>query len=186
MRTVQQQLSALGYWLGTPDGTYGGLTTQAVLALQKAAGLSRDGVLGPRTRAALEAKVRPSARIGGTGIEVDKTRQLLLVVRGGTVRTILNTSTGSGQEYTSSYGTRAVAVTPSGTYHVYYVVDGMDHGTLGDLWRPRFFNGGIAVHGAASVPGYPASHGCARVSNAAIDMIWADNLMPMGSRVTVY
>ena len=41
------------------------------------------------------------------------------------------------------------------------------------LWRPRYFNGGIAVHGSPSIPAYPASHGCARVSNAAMDMIWA-------------
>lgn len=186
VKQVQQRLSALGYWLGTPDGGYGGLTTQAVMALQKAAGLGRDGVFGPQTAKALAAGTRPSARIGGTGIEIDKARQLLLVVRGGRVTTILNTSTGSGQPYVSSYGTKAIATTPSGSFRVYYVVDGLNHGKLGDLWRPRFFNGGIAVHGAGYVPGYPASHGCARVSNPAIDMIWANNLMPMGSTVTVY
>lgn len=186
VKSVQQQLSSLGYWLGTPDGSYGGLTTQAVMALQKAAGLGRDGIFGPQTRKALQAGARPSSRAGGDGVEVDKGRQLLLIVRGGRVQTILNTSTGSGQEYISSYGTKAIATTPSGSYHVYYTVNGMDHGKLGDLWRPRFFNGGIAVHGASYVPGYPASHGCARVSNPAIDMIWANDIMPMGSRVTVY
>ncbi|MDF2093416.1 L,D-transpeptidase family protein [Knoellia sp. 3-2P3] len=183
--SVQQRLSSLGYWLGTPDGTYGYLTSQAVMALQKSAGLGRDGVFGPATRRALQAGVRPQSRIGGTGLEIDLQRQVLLVVRGGAVTTILNTSTGNGEPF-EYYGRTARAVTPAGTYSVFRTVDGNDEGPLGDLWRPRYFNGGIAVHGAASVPAYPASHGCARVSNAAMDMIWARALMPVGSRVVVY
>lgn len=185
VKEVQQRLTALGYWNGSADGVYGGLTSQAVMALQKAAGLGRDGVFGPATRRALLNGVRPQSRIGGTGIEIDKARQLLLVVRGGKVTTILNTSTGSGQSYTSQGSTR-IATTPVGTFSTYRSVNHLDKGPLGDLWRPRYFNGGIAVHGAGSVPGYPASHGCARVSNPAMDMIWADNLMPIGSRVVVY
>jgi hypothetical protein len=185
VRTVQQRLSSLGYWLGAPDGTYGGLTVQAVMALQKAAGLGRDGVYGPATRRALMAGVRPQSRMGGTGVEIDKARQLLLVVRGGAVTTVLNTSTGSGQPYEYDKH-QYVANTPAGSYSVFRTVDHLDKGPLGDLWRPRYFNGGIAVHGAAYVPGYPASHGCARVSNPAMDMIWANNLMPVGSRVAVY
>ncbi len=185
VKSVQQKLSNLGYWNGTADGQYGDLTSQAVMALQKAAGLGRDGVFGPATRRALEAGVRPQSRVGGTGVEIDKARQLLLVVRGGAVTTILNTSTGSGQHY-SYNGNDRIATTPAGTYSVYRTVDHLDKGPLGDLWRPRYFNGGIAVHGAAYVPGYPASHGCARVSNPAMNMIWANGLMPVGGRVVVY
>ena len=186
VRSVQQRLSDLGYWNGTPDGQYGLLTSQAVMALQKAAGLGRDGVYGPATRRALQAGLRPQSRMGGTGVEIDKARQLLLVVRGGRVTTILNTSTGSGQPYQTKSGGTAVATTPAGSFSVFRTVDHLDKGPLGDLWRPRYFNGGIAVHGAGSVPGYPASHGCARVSNPAMDMIWARGLMPVGSRVVVY
>jgi peptidoglycan hydrolase-like protein with peptidoglycan-binding domain len=185
VKQVQQRLTALGYWNGSADGAYGGLTSQAVMALQKAAGLGRDGVFGPATRRALQNAVRPQSRIGGTGTEIDKARQLLLVVRGGQVTMILNTSTGSGERYTSQ-GTTRIAMTPAGTYSTFRSVNHLDKGPLGDLWRPRYFNGGIAVHGAGNVPGYPASHGCARVSNAAMDMIWANNLMPIGGRVTVY
>ena len=103
--SVQKRLASLGYWLGGPDGTYGYLTTQSVMALQKAAGLGRDGVFGPATRRALEAGVRPQSRTGGTGVEIDLQRQLLLVVRGGSVTTILNTSTGNGEMF-ESYGRR--------------------------------------------------------------------------------
>ena len=185
VRTIQQRLSDLGYWNGAPDGSFGQLTEQAVMALQKAAGLGRDGVFGPSTRHALEVGVRPTSRVGGDGVEIDRALQLLLIVRGGRVATILNTSTGSGQHYTYQ-GVDAVALTPSGTFAVFRTVDHLDKGPLGDLWRPRYFNGGIAVHGAAAIPGYPASHGCARVSDAAMDLIWAQELMPVGSRVVVY
>ncbi len=44
---------------------------------------------------------------------------------------------------------------------------------------------GIAVHGYGSVPAYPASHGCARVSLPAMDMIWRERLMPSGATVLV-
>jgi peptidoglycan hydrolase-like protein with peptidoglycan-binding domain len=182
---LQQRLKELGYWLGTPDGSFGSLTQQAVWAFQKSAGLQRDGVVGPKTRRALAAGTRPKATIGGNGVEIDLDRQILLVVRGGSVRTILNTSTGSGEEYTSTSGHRAIAVTPRGSYTVYRAVDGPVTNSLGELWRPRFFHRGIAVHGSGNVPPWPASHGCARLSNAAINMIWATDLMPVGSRVVV-
>jgi peptidoglycan hydrolase-like protein with peptidoglycan-binding domain len=182
---LQQRLTELGYWLGTPDSSFGSLTQQAVWALQKSAGLRRDGVVGPKTLKALEAGTRPKATLKGDGVEIDIDRQILMVVRGGAVRTILNTSTGSGEEYTSTSGNQAIARTPRGRYKVYRGVDGEVTNSLGTLWRPRFFNRGIAVHGSGNIPPYPDSHGCARLSNAAIDMIWASDLMPIGSRVIV-
>lgn len=185
VRALQQRLGELGYWLGDPDGSFGSLTQQAVFALQKAAGIGRDGVVGPRTTKALEAGIRPKATLGGDGVEIDLDRQLLLVVRGGSVQMVLNTSTGNREEYTSTSGNRAIATTPRGRFTVYRAVDGPLTNSLGELWRPRFFHRGIAVHGSPSVPPWPASHGCARLSNAAINMVWARNLMPIGSRVVV-
>jgi peptidoglycan hydrolase-like protein with peptidoglycan-binding domain len=182
---LQQRLSDLGYWLGTPDGTFGSLTQQAVYALQKAAGISRDGTVGPKTAKALADGIRPKATLSGNGVEIVLDRQLLLVVRGGTVQTILNTSTGNRERYTSTSGNPAVAVTPKGSFTVYRGVDGPLTNSLGELWRPRFFHRGIAVHGSPNIPPWPASHGCARLSNAAINMIWAKDLMPIGSRVVV-
>ena len=123
MLALQQQLSELGYWLGTPDGAFGSLTQQAVWALQKSAGLSRDGVVGPRTRAALAQGVRPKATIED-GVEIDLGRQILVVVRDGRVRMILNTSTGNGEEYTEEDKNTpgelitGVALTPSGLHKV--------------------------------------------------------------------
>lgn len=182
---LQQRLSDLGYWLGEPNGSFGPLTQQAVWAFQKSAGLSRDGAVGPKTQAALEKGIRPSTRLSGNGIDINLSRQILMVVRDGQVKYILNTSTGGGYEYEARDGGKAIATTPKGTFKVYYTVDGLDHGRLGDMWRPRYFHGGYAVHGSPSIPPYPASHGCARVSNAAMDMIWSSNYMPKGGTVLV-
>ena len=186
MRALQERLTALGYWLGPTDGIFGPLTEQAVYALQKSAGITRDGVVGPVTRAALDRGARPAATLSGDGVEIDLGRQVLMIVRGGKVVTIFNTSTGNGEPYTTTYGTRAIAHTPTGTFTFLRRVDGMDESSLGKLWRPIYFtNTGYAVHGSSSVPPWPASHGCARISIAAIDMVWAQGLMPVGSTVKV-
>ena len=186
MLALQRQLGSLGYWVGTPDGAYGELTQQAVVALQKAAGLPRDGVFGPRSAAALARGIQPSARTSsGHVVEINLARQLLLLVTNGHVDTVLNTSTGSGASYTVD-GSTHIAVTPTGSYRIFRQVDGSDRSPLGVLWRPKYFNGGIAIHGYPDVPPYPASHGCVRVSNAAINWIWAANLAPIGTSVLVY
>lgn len=184
--TLQQRLSDLGYWVGKPDGRYGNQTSQAVMAVQKAAGLDRDGVLGPRTQAALARGSRPTPRTqSGSAVEVDLKRQLVLVVQGGQLRLILNTSTGSGQKYTSD-GVHYVAHTPRGKYRIQRQIDGLRVSRLGELWRPKYFFEGYALHGAPNVPGYPASHGCVRLSNAAIDMLWSSNAAPIGRAVWIY
>ena len=54
------------------------------------------------------------------------------------------------------------------------------------LWRPKFFVGGIAIHGDSYVPAHPVSHGCVRVTNQAIDWIWATGSDPIGTPVWVY
>jgi peptidoglycan hydrolase-like protein with peptidoglycan-binding domain len=183
---LQKRLAQLGFWLSAADGSYGDTTQQAVLAFQKAAGLERDGVAGPQTMKALTAGVTVAAHsTAGHVIEVDKARQLVLIVDNGKIADIFNTSTGSGQPYQYA-GQTNIAVTPSGQFTVFRQVDGDDPGPLGDLWRPKYFNGGIALHGAASIPGYPASHGCARLSDAAIDWIWSTNQAPIGTSVWVY
>jgi peptidoglycan hydrolase-like protein with peptidoglycan-binding domain len=186
VRELQHRLTLLGYWLGVPDGEYGQLTTQAVLALQKVAGLDRDGVFGPRTRAALHRQVQPQPQRGtGSGVEVDLDRQLLLVTKNGRTKLIINASTGSGATYLQS-GSQQVALTPTGRYTVFRDVDGQDTGPLGPLWRPKYIFAGIAIHGYPDVPAYPASHGCVRISNAAMDQLWTSDLLPIGGSVWVY
>jgi peptidoglycan hydrolase-like protein with peptidoglycan-binding domain len=182
---LQQRLVELGYWMGEPDGNYGQLTRQAVMAFQKVEGLGRDGVAGPITQERLAAAGRPVPR-GGGGLEIDLARQVLFVVEGGRVTWAINTSTGNGEAYTSSSGAEARAVTPPGQFSIQRQIDGLREAPLGTLYRPKYFNGGIAVHGSGSIPANPASHGCARVTNSAMDMLWASGVAEIGTPVWVY
>ena len=50
---LQHDLQALGHYDGDVDGRFGGRTETAVMLLQRAAGLERDGVVGRATREAL-------------------------------------------------------------------------------------------------------------------------------------
>ena len=79
------------------------------------------------------------------------------------------------------------ALTPSGRFRISRQrEDGWWEGDLGEIYRPKYFHGGIAVHGMRSVPNYPASHGCVRLSLPAMDFIWDNNLIPMGTPVWVH
>lgn len=171
---LQGRLLALGFWVPAADGDYGSVTQQAVMAFQKHAGLSRDGIAGPATLAALETTPPVAAREGDDHVEIDLERQLLIVVRDG--RTLaFNTSTGME-------GWR----TPPGRFTVQREIDGVREAPLGDLYRPKYFNAGIAAHGSPSIPGRPASHGCARLHDRVMDLLWSDGLMPIGTPVWVY
>jgi lipoprotein-anchoring transpeptidase ErfK/SrfK len=184
---LQARLVELGYWLGTPDGTYGQLTRQAVMAFQKAQGLGRDGVAGPATLAALPSATRPAPREpGGSHLEIDLDRQLLLVVQDGQTLWALNTSTGNGEAYAAPGGGAAVATTPRGSFTIQREIDGLREAPLGTLYRPKYFHGGIAIHGSGSIPAQPASHGCARLTNAAMDLLWSSGVAALGAPVLVY
>jgi peptidoglycan hydrolase-like protein with peptidoglycan-binding domain len=57
---LQQLLKANGFNVGPIDGTFGSGTVQAVISFQKYKGLVADGVVGPATWQALNAKPTPS------------------------------------------------------------------------------------------------------------------------------
>ncbi|CAM3683890.1 L,D-transpeptidase family protein [Isoptericola cucumis] len=185
---LQSRLQELGYFVQEADGSFGPATQQAVWALQKAAGLYRDGVIGPQTQAALEDGVRPSAQSSsGKAVEIDIDRQLLMTVEDGVVTRIINASSGNGETF-EAQGRSYTASTPRGSYAVYMERDRLHESTLelGAMWRPKYFNGGFAVHGSPSIPPVPASHGCVRVSNSAMNWLWDDWGMPHGTPVIVY
>lgn len=53
VKTVQTKLKRWGYYTGSVDGIYGTKTKAAVKAFQKKNGLTADGIVGPKTAAAL-------------------------------------------------------------------------------------------------------------------------------------
>ena len=186
VRELQRRLAQLGYRPGSADGAYGAQTASAVMAFEKHEGLGRDGVAGPQVRGRLRDPHGAGPRRKGPrpSIEVDLDRQIAFVVsRNGRVA-ILNVSTGSGETYDVPGGGTAVAYTPTGRFTVYRKVDGIVEAPLGSLYKPLYFDEGWAVHGAASVPGYPASHGCVRTSDQ--DQDFVSRTLPKDSAVFVY
>lgn len=178
VEALQRRLLELGYWLPEVDGKYGPSTAHAVTAFQKVQGLTRDGVAGPDTRGAIAGATRPAAREAttpGRRMEVDLGRQVTMVVTDGKVDWVLDVSTG-----------KASTPTRAGSFTITRQIDGLRISDLGRLWRPKYFDGGIAFHGAPSVPPYPASHGCVRLPNPTIDWIWATDVAPVGTPVTVF
>ncbi|HEX8496450.1 MAG TPA: L,D-transpeptidase family protein [Actinomycetales bacterium] len=186
VRAAQLRLVALGYWLDGVDGQYGSQTAQAVLALQKTAGLRRTATINKETTVALMRGIRPQARSKqGSLFEVDLKRQVLFVVVKGRTAWAINTSTGSNTYYEQD-GVRKFARTPRGRFAINRQIDGERVAPLGVLFRPKYFYGGYAIHGSGSIPAYPASHGCVRVSNAAINWMWSSGVAPIGRRIWVY
>jgi N-acetylmuramoyl-L-alanine amidase len=185
--TLQKDLTRLKYWCGTVDGSFGHLTQQAVWALQKSAGLSRDGVVGPRTYAAIARGVQPPRqKSDGYGFEVDLSLQVMTATWNGTLRYILNTSTGSGERYYSG-GRWKTATTPKGDFRMFrFHSGGWQSGPLGNLYRPAYYDRGWAIHGSTDIPPYPASHGCCRLSVGAADMLWAGGWMIPQRRVFIH
>lgn len=184
---LQQQLSTLGYWSGVADGSYGHLTSQAVMAFQKWEGLSATGRADAATITRLHTATRPTpASTSGDLVEIDLARQLMYVVRGGLAVHVFNTSTGSQIPYEHD-GRWFHARTPTGRYDVYFErPNGWRVSHLGRLWRPKYFNGGIAIHGSGYIPAHADSHGCARLTTAAMDFFYDADLAPVGSEIWVY
>jgi peptidoglycan hydrolase-like protein with peptidoglycan-binding domain len=194
-KVVQMRLEQLGFWTGGHDGQYGFATTQAVMAFQKYVGLKASGKVDKDTAAYLKNfgdKAHGQSN-SGTLVEVDKTKQLLFIVKDGKTLWTMNTSTGSGIPYEATNKKdptkieKGDAITPNGLWKTNRErPEGWWEGDLGKIYRPKYFRGGVAIHGMTSVPNYPASHGCVRLSTQAMDFIWDSGLVPLGTPVWVH
>jgi len=85
---LQQKLTLLRYYRGPISGIFGAETEHAVILFQQALGLETDGIVGPITWAAIDAAiedmpvapVRPTLRLGSTGIFVTELKQMLSIL----------------------------------------------------------------------------------------------------------
>jgi hypothetical protein len=161
----EQRLRDLHFDPGPVDGTYSQDTNYAVVAVEKLYDQPRDGVIGPNVKFVLaNSHYKPAKpRAEADRVEIDLDTQVLTVYKRWQPILLTTTSTGSGDHFCGGEDGCQYAITPAGKYHFYYLHEGWDKGKLGKMWNPYYFNGGIAVHGLASVPSYPASHGCARI-----------------------
>ena len=137
--------------------TFTASVKDSVMAFQKAYRLSRTYVFNTACwRKLAGAKlIKPKYSSPSTHIEIDKTRQILMVVKGGQPLGIICVSTG------------ATGNTPEGSFHIQQKHPYTSSGFGGTLTRTMGFQGDFAIHGWPDVPPYPASHGCVR------EPIWA-------------
>src|SRR5438045_2037542 len=186
VQALQQKLTSLTYMTAGVDGGFGGGTRDALIAFQKVNGLKLTGEADPPTTDKLATAGPPTAAYSTPSdhLEVDIAKQVVYVVRGGTVANTLTTSTGSGQKFTSQ-GVTQRAITPNGAFNVYWKIPGWHDAPLGHLSKPSLFNVGIALHGYYEVPTYPASHGCVRLPMEFADWFY-DKAAPPGATVYVY
>jgi hypothetical protein len=169
---LQRGLKKLGF--ATPVGGYfDDGTARAVNAFRKTNNLGRDGYATTgvydrvlRGRGAFRLKY-PKA---GKHVEFDWSRQVLVLAD-------------KGRPYRTYHASSGTPATPTvfGTYRFYLKQPGYNSK---EMLHSNYFIGGYAIHGYASVPNYPASHGCIRVPipNAAA----IDNWIDLGDRIFVY
>jgi N-acetylmuramoyl-L-alanine amidase len=154
--------------------TFNSQCADAVMAFQKAYGLSRTYVFDSDDWRKLDGAkpVKPRYPGPSTHIEVDKGRQILMIVKNGAVSALIAVSTG------------ATGNTPEGSFSIQQKHPFTTSGFGGILYRTMGFQGDFAIHGYAPVPPYPASHGCVRepmwVAEWVYDQSW------VGERVYVY
>lgn len=168
---LQRRLADGPFDPGPADGVYGGKTVEAVWALEKLAGIPVDGRWGPLDEHAYAqfedgAIGGPAERHDQRWVEVDLSEQLMKVYDPGasSPHLVSHVSSGNGQSWCNEQHC-GTSVTPTGEFHINRRIAGWRESSLdiGRLYNPLYFNGGIAFHGALSVPLYPASHGCVRV-----------------------
>jgi hypothetical protein len=192
VRSLQERLDELGFFVGPIDGQFGNLTKMAVWAFEKlvmqvprseATGVVTDE-LWQEMQQPMRIEPRRTNAAGQTTpnhVEVYLPEQVVAFFEDDEAVLISHMSSGDGREwreevtidvgeYGNEHGTEPLvrgeigwSITPGGVYDIDRMIDGVRQSALGGMWDPAYFNYGIAIHGAMNVPLEPASHGCIRV-----------------------
>jgi hypothetical protein len=171
VRLLQSLLARRGFAVPR-SGVFDSGTGRAVLAFRKVNGMRRIAQAGRTVFAKLGRGGGFHLRYPGAGkhVEVDISRQVMVLARNGRVERTYSVSTG-----------RPGLPTVRGRFHFYRHSPGYN---AKGMFYSVYFLRGYAVHGYNSVPIYPASHGCVRVPiPSAISIYrWISN----GDRIDVY
>ncbi|MDQ1534961.1 MAG: hypothetical protein QOF28_2722 [Actinomycetota bacterium] len=162
----EQRLASLHIDTGPVDGVYDQKTAYAIDTVEKIYGIERDGRIGPQVRAALSIFQWPkplTTHAEPDRVEVSLDKQYLVLYEKGWVKLITTVSSGGGYSYCGGDDGCQYAVTPPGRFEFQWYYNGWRTSKLGHLYKPYYFNGGIAIHGYPDVPNHPASHGCVRI-----------------------
>ena len=161
---LQRALLRLGF--ATPvTGYYDDGTARGVLAFRKTNNLGRSGYATKQVFAML-ARGKGAFRLrfpkSGKHVEFDWSRQVIVLAKGGKPYRTYHTSSGT-----------PATPTVFGTFRFYLQTPGTN--SSGMVYSSYFIRG-YAIHGYASVPTYPASHGCLRIPipNAIQVFNWID------------
>ena len=210
VKRVQQRLKEIGFDPNLIDGDFGYQTLQAVWAFQKL--IMRIPISGVKDEFTPEMwKVaqgeslvlprRPNAQTD-THVEVYLPEQVLIVFKQDKPLLITHISSGDNKPWCEEVtidpgeegnvnGTEPIkkgvcgeSITPAGLYYFYNRRSGTRESKLGTMWNPVYFNGGVAVHGAAQVPIRPASHGCIRIPMFISE--YFPSLVAYGDRIYIF
>jgi N-acetylmuramoyl-L-alanine amidase len=154
--------------------TFNSQCADAVMAFQKAYRLPRTYAFDGDDWRKLDGAKTIEPRYSGpsTHLEVDKGRQILMIVKNGAVYGLIAVSTG------------ATGNTPEGSFHIQQKNPYTTSGYGGVLFRTMGFVGNFAIHGYSPVPPYPASHGCIREPMWVADWVYTRSWV--GEQLYVY
>lgn len=172
VKTFNNLLAAQGY-VNDEGSKYDSATGRAVLAFHKVNNEARtenadsgDFELLAKGKGGYDLK-HPEA---GKHVETDLSRQVMVLANGDEVDEIYHVSSGT-----------AATPTITGSFNFYRKDAG--YNSLG-MYYSAYFIRGYATHGYASVPDYPASHGCLR--NPIPDSVHIYNWIDIGDTIFVY
>lgn len=207
---MQQRLKDIGFDPNLIDGDFGYQTLQAVWAFQKL--IMRIPISGVKDEFTPEmwqvaqgtnlvVPRRPNAQTD-THVEVYLPEQVLIVFKQDKPALITHISSGDNKPWCEEVtidpgedgnvkgvepikkGVCGESITPAGLYYFYNRRSGTRESKLGTMWNPVYFNGGVAVHGAAQVPIRPASHGCIRIPMFISE--YFPSLVAYGDRIYIF
>ena len=182
---LEQRLADLRFDVRKIDDVFDSETHHAVMAFQKVHGLPRTGKPTPDVVDKLASAGLPPPMVPGGGpvrVEIQLSRQVLFLFQNDQLAKVAHVATGNGKRFCDGGRCRR-AITPKGSFQVFRRLNGWHRSELGRLYSPLFFVGGVAIHGATSVPAAPASHGCVRIPM--VTAAWFPSMVPNGTPVYV-
>jgi peptidoglycan hydrolase-like protein with peptidoglycan-binding domain len=172
VKTFNRLLRKQGYF--APGGKqYSAGTGRAVMAFRKVNGMARSfnataGIFA--TLAAGKGAFKLKYPGAGQHVEVSIAKQVLVLAKNGKPQYTFHVSTGA-------------PATPSDRGHFNFYSKTPGFNSKG-MYYSVYYNRGEATHGYASVPSYPASHGCVR--NPIPNSVFIYNWIDLGMDVWVY
>jgi len=160
-------------YYNTDRNRYGSHTERAVMAFRKVNGMARNFQATPgifKTLADGKGGFQIQHPESGHHAEVDISKQVMALADDGEAKYVFHIATGA-------------AATPSDQGAFTFYTKDPGYNSIG-MYYSVYYNRGEATHGYASVPPYPASHGCIR--NPIPDSIFIYNWIDLGDKMHVY